>query len=125
MIILLLAALQQPATPATPTRPTLPASPIARLVIQPAEAAVQANDTLRLSVAAYDSSGNGKIDSNESPVVTTSVGRGTAPFIVDQHLYFGTAGDTGSSLQSFGDPDDYNNGIGQVGVRILSWREIR
>ena len=23
------------------------------------------------------------------------------------------------------DPEDFNNGIGQVGVRILSWREIR
>jgi hypothetical protein len=57
MVILLLAALQQPATPPTPARPTLPPSPITRLVIQPAEAAVQANDTLRLSVIAYDSAG--------------------------------------------------------------------
>jgi hypothetical protein len=31
----------------------------------------------------------------------------------------------GSNLESFGDPADFNNGIGQVGVRILSWREIR
>jgi len=25
----------------------------------------------------------------------------------------------------FGDPNAYNNGVGQAGVRILSWREIR
>lgn len=57
MLILLLTVLQQPVTPAAPAAPTLPPSPIARLVIQPAEAAVQANDTLRLSVVAYDSAG--------------------------------------------------------------------
>src|SRR6266542_3772052 len=75
--------------------------------------------------AAYDANNNGRIDTNESKIAKTLAGRATAPFIVDQHLYFGTAGDTGSNLQSFGDPEDYNNGIGQVGVRILSWREIR
>ena len=25
----------------------------------------------------------------------------------------------------FGDPDDFNNGVGQAGVRILSWRAVR
>jgi hypothetical protein len=75
--------------------------------------------------AAYDSDGNGKLDKNESPVAATLAGRATAPFIVDQHLYFGTTGVAGASLESFGDPEDFNNGIGQVGVRILSWREIR
>jgi len=44
---------------------------------------------------------------------------------VDQHLYFGTLGKTGGNLVAFGNPSDYNNGVGQVGVRILSWREIR
>jgi len=24
-----------------------------------------------------------------------------------------------------GDQNDYNNGVGQVGVRILSWRDVR
>jgi Tfp pilus tip-associated adhesin PilY1 len=75
--------------------------------------------------AAYDSDGNGKLDKNESPVAATMAGRATAPFIVDQHLYFGTSGIGGANLESFGDPADFNNGIGQVGVRILSWREIR
>jgi hypothetical protein len=78
-----------------------------------------------LGGAAYDADNNGRIDSNESPVVASVAGRATAPFIVDQHLYFGTAGATGPRLQSFGDPEDFNNGVGQVGVRILSWREIR
>jgi hypothetical protein len=75
--------------------------------------------------AAYDSDGNGKLDKNESPIAATLSGRATAPFIVDQHLYFGTTGANGANLESFGDPEDFNNGIGQVGVRILSWREVR
>jgi Tfp pilus tip-associated adhesin PilY1 len=75
--------------------------------------------------AAYDANANGTLDNNESRVVRTLAGRATAPFIVDQHLYFGTAGATGAHVEQFGDPEDFNNGIGQVGVRILSWREIR
>jgi hypothetical protein len=75
--------------------------------------------------AAYDANGNGKIDNNESRVASTVAGRATAPFIVDQHLYFGTVGADGPNIEVFGDPEDFNNGIGQVGVRILSWREIR
>ncbi len=75
--------------------------------------------------AAYDANGNGKIDNNESTVAMTSAGRATSPFIVDQHLFFGTAGKAGADLRVLGDPEDFNNGIGQVGVRILSWREVR
>jgi len=75
--------------------------------------------------AAYDSNANGNIDNNESPVAMTATGRATAPFIVDQHLFFGTAGADGAGLRAIGDPEDFNNGIGQVGVRILSWREVR
>jgi hypothetical protein len=75
--------------------------------------------------AAYDTNGNNTIDNNETPIVKTLAGRATAPFIVDQHLYLGTAGANGARVEAFGDPEDFNNGIGQVGVRILSWREIR
>jgi hypothetical protein len=75
--------------------------------------------------AAYDANNNGTIDNNESPVAKTLAGRATAPFIVDQHLYFGTISDSGAKVEALGDPEDFNNGIGQVGVRILSWREIR
>jgi hypothetical protein len=75
--------------------------------------------------AAYDTNGNGKMDTNENPIVKTLAGRATAPFIVDQHLYIGTPGAGGGRIDAFGDPEDFNNGIGQVGVRILSWREIR
>ena len=59
----------------------------------------------------------------ESPRVKTlaAAGRATAPFIVDQHLVFGA----GNSIQVFGDANDYNNGVGHVGVRILSWRDLR
>ncbi|HXG71167.1 MAG TPA: hypothetical protein VNJ04_11240, partial [Gemmatimonadaceae bacterium] len=72
--------------------------------------------------AAYDSDNSGKIEATESRVAATVAGRATSPFIVDQHLYFGSAGATGANLQAFGDPEDFNNGVGQVGVRILSWR---
>jgi hypothetical protein len=58
-------------------------------------------------------------------VVARTAGRATAPFIVDQHLYFATSAAAGTNVQAFGDPQDFNNGVGQVGVRILSWREIR
>ena len=75
--------------------------------------------------AAYDSNGDDKLSNNEDPVAKTVLGRATAPFIVDQHLYFGTVGAGGTNVEVFGDPADFNNGIGQVGVRILSWREIR
>jgi len=75
--------------------------------------------------AAYDTNNNGKIENNESPIARTMAGRATAPFIVDQHLYTATSGAGGARVEAFGDPEDFNNGIGQVGVRILSWREIR
>jgi hypothetical protein len=75
--------------------------------------------------AAYDANNNGRMDTNESSIVKTMAGRATAPFIVDQHLYVASSTASGAFLQSFGDPEDFNNGIGQVGVRILSWREIR
>jgi hypothetical protein len=75
--------------------------------------------------AAYDSNNNGKIDKTESPIVATSSGRGTSPFIVDQHLYLTTTSKTGVGVTVLGDSADFDNGVGQVGVRILSWREIR
>jgi len=78
-----------------------------------------------LGGAAYDSSGNGTVDNNENPVVRTVLGRASAPFIVDQHLYFASSGEDGASIEILGDPEDFNNGVGQVGVRILSWRELR
>jgi hypothetical protein len=73
--------------------------------------------------AAYDSTGDNKVSNNESPKVKTlaGAGRATAPFIVDQHLWFGN----GSKIEMFGDSQDFNNGVGQVGVRILSWRSLR
>jgi hypothetical protein len=40
---------------------------------------------------------------------------------VDQHLAFGA----GTKIEMFGDQNDYNNGVGHVGVRILSWRDLR
>ena len=75
--------------------------------------------------AAYDSDAdtNTTVSGSESPRVKTlaAAGRATAPFIVDQHLVFGA----GNSVQVFGDANDYNNGVGHVGVRILSWRDLR
>jgi Tfp pilus tip-associated adhesin PilY1 len=71
---------------------------------------------------AYDTNNDGTFDKKDSTLVKSIAGvRATAPFIVDQHLVFGA----GNRVQVFGDKDDYNNGIGQAGVRILSWREVR
>ena len=55
LVLPLLAALQQ--QPATPRPPVIAASPIARLVVTPAEAAVEAGDTIRLRAVAHDSAG--------------------------------------------------------------------
>jgi hypothetical protein len=75
---------------------------------------------------AYDTDGSGTMDTKkDTPEVKKVSGRATAPFIVDQHLYFGTSGPDGPVLEVFGNPEDFNNGVGQVGVRILSWRELR
>ncbi len=73
--------------------------------------------------AAYDATGDKKVSNNETPKVKTlaGAGRATAPFIVDQHLVFGA----GKNIEVFGDSNDYNNGVGHVGVRILSWRDMR
>jgi PQQ enzyme repeat len=57
--------------------------------------------------------------------VASVAGRASAPFIVDQHLYLATSANGGAAIEAFGDAEDFNNGIGQVGVRILSWRDIR
>ena len=58
---------------------------------------------------------------DSTKVFSKSGSRGTSPFIVDQHLVFSVGGE----LEMFGDPDDFNNGVGQAGVRILSWRMVR
>jgi len=72
--------------------------------------------------AAYDTNGDGKLSNKDSTKAGTVTGaRATAPFVVDQHLVFAAGG----KVEMFGDPAGYNNGVGQVGVRILSWREVR
>jgi hypothetical protein len=72
--------------------------------------------------AAYDTNNSGSITSADSTKVSSTAGaRATAPFVADQHLGISVGG----KVQMFGDPNDYNNGVGQVGVRILSWREVR
>jgi hypothetical protein len=71
---------------------------------------------------AYDNTGDDTVNGKDTPLVKTVAGvRATAPFVVDQHLVFGA----GETLQMFGDTQDFNNGVGQAGVRILSWREVR
>ena len=53
--------------------------------------------------------------------IATWEGRATAPFVADQHLYFGV----GDDLHVLGDPSDFNNGATAQGARLTSWREIR
>jgi hypothetical protein len=54
-------------------------------------------------------------------ILTVTGARVSAPFIADQHVAFAF----GNKVELLGDPEDYNNGVGQVGVRILSWRDVR
>jgi hypothetical protein len=75
---------------------------------------------------AYDTNNDGTITTkgntaDTAKVRTTTGARASAPFIVDQHLVFAT----GTNIEMFGDDEDFNNGVGQAGVRILSWREVR
>ena len=72
---------------------------------------------------AYDNTGDNAVTNKDTPKVmtVTSAGRATAPFVADQHLVLGAGG----KIEFFGDPQDFNNGVGQMGVRILSWRDIR
>ena len=71
--------------------------------------------------AAYDTNGDGTVGARESPIIATVDGRATAPFVADGHLYLGTSGRGGSNVEMFGDPENFNNGISQTGVRLLSW----
>jgi Tfp pilus tip-associated adhesin PilY1 len=72
-----------------------------------------------LGGAAYDTNNTGNVTGADSTKVrSVDTGRATAPFVVDQHLVFASGG----KVEILGDPRDYNNGFGQVGVRILSWR---
>jgi hypothetical protein len=64
--------------------------------------------------------GGGSTSADSQKVFSAAGVRATAPFIVDQHLVFSAGG----TIQMFGDPNDFNNGIGQAGVRILSWRQV-
>jgi hypothetical protein len=69
--------------------------------------------------AAYDTNNSGGLTKADSTKVrSVEGGRATAPFVVDQHLVFAAGG----KVEILGDPRDYNNAFGQVGVRILSWR---
>ena len=77
-----------------------------------------------LGGAAYDTDSNGSLTRREDPVIATENGRATAPFIADQHLFMGTSGASGSHVQMFGDPETFNTGTGQIGLRLLSWRGI-
>jgi Tfp pilus tip-associated adhesin PilY1 len=65
--------------------------------------------------------GSGSTSADSTKVFSSAGVRATAPFIVDQHLVFSAGG----KIQLFGDPNDFNNGVGQAGVRILSWRLVR
>jgi len=71
---------------------------------------------------AYDNSGDNVVTGKDTALVKTVAGqRATAPFVVDQHLAFAAGG----KIEIFGDKEAFNNGVGQAGVRILSWRDVR
>jgi Tfp pilus tip-associated adhesin PilY1 len=71
---------------------------------------------------AYDANGDHRRDERDSPVVSRlRIGRATGPVVADRHVFVAT----GDRVQVFGDPDAFNGGAGFLGVRIVSWREIR
>lgn len=65
--------------------------------------------------------GGGGAPADSTKVFSAAGARATAPFVVDQHLVFSAGG----KIELFGDPDDFNNGVGQAGVRLLSWRVVK
>jgi len=91
----------------------------------PGDPCVEPESALRaltyLGGPAYDTNGDHRVDQKDSAIITQTRGRATAVSVFDRHLFFGA----GSNLESFGDPQDFNNGVGPAGVRILSWREVR
>ena len=48
-------------------------------------------------------------------------GRATGPIVADRHVYLGS----GERLSLFGDPEGFAAGPGFLGLRIVSWREVR
>jgi hypothetical protein len=64
--------------------------------------------------SAYDTDGDGKLAANESPLITTSVGRGTAPFIVDQHLFLSSTSLLGTGVTVLGDPEDFKTALDRL-----------
>ena len=72
---------------------------------------------------AYDNAGDNKVRIAATVKLRTfsATGRVTAPFAADRHL----ALVAGGKVEVFGDPRGFNDAVGQTGVRILSWREIR
>lgn len=85
----------------------------------PAEATLYA--TTFLGGPAYDTTGDGRVDSKDSVVLRSTFGRATAPFVADEHLYLGVD----DTVEVFGDPERFNNGLGKGAARLLSWREVR
>jgi hypothetical protein len=87
--------------------------------------AYDTNNDGKLSTSSSSGGGGkkgGTTTTGDSQKVLSKTGlRATAPFVVDQHLVFSA----GSTVQMFGDPEDFNNGVGQAGVRILSWRTVK
>ncbi|RPH63721.1 MAG: hypothetical protein EHM89_03340 [Acidobacteria bacterium] len=70
---------------------------------------------------AYDTTSDEKVDARDSLTITRMTGRATTVATVDRHVFVVA----GSKLESFGDPQDFNNGGGRPEVRMLSWREVR
>ncbi len=75
--------------------------------------------------AAYDTNGDGRIDAAESAVIATLAGRVTAPTVRDRHVYIGLTAATGPGVTVLGDPAGFNDAANAVGLRVLSWREVR
>ncbi|MGE5245937.1 MAG: hypothetical protein ACM3SQ_17070 [Betaproteobacteria bacterium] len=69
--------------------------------------------------AAYDTTGDGRLDGQDAPLVTVlAARRATAPAVADRHVMLGA----GDALAVLGDPRDYDGALARTGIRVLSWR---
>jgi hypothetical protein len=73
--------------------------------------------------AAYDTNHDGKTDQADARWIAAVSGARTLtpPAVADRHVLVGS----GTKVDVLGDSTDYNSGLGQVRVRILSWRIVR
>jgi outer membrane protein assembly factor BamB len=71
---------------------------------------------------AYDVNGDGRRDTADGAVVARVVaGRAAGVTVADRHAFLAA----GHRVEALGDPEGFDVGPGVVGIRVVSWRELR